>query len=1584
MKNLPNIIDTWETGNFVGNNRAQTRVTITPDWWLNKTDKVYGSSPYGPFRWFQSAANDQNEMEIPNIKSVDIDRSIDTDIASCNIVMYNQWMNINGEAPELPYQLGKPGYFSWGRAKSPESIARWNQTANAWEDVFLPNAMIRTFQGYGGFEEDGTPMSIGDAVIDGDLTLTGVWLVDSVNVSSAGQLSLRCRDMGKLLAVQQVYPPLIPHDQYGAAGLEFYRWRFETYDAPFNPIKYHAPPPKEFYPTYNTSSTDFWYGPNGDVLGHRGTDSVDGNHDTFALSVGNSAPEMSFCVDYWEYNVGEYINQVYVDTWGGNYTMYISVLENGQWVSNGEGAIPYDHTPLCDTQTCVDTGADIPFVLKAATDWEQGRYFILDRFFHAQRIRITFRNHQASPWGPFFYRCGIREIKVASGQNTGYPPPVPWVFSIETYNNPDVVFESGYWCVADDGKQFAFGDARIHPKNSPYGFDSRVQRIRSNPDGQGYYLMQWDGRVHTFGSANWLGDARTAYWAQTGYDDAGWSNICEYATQAAGGAAWNEQATAKSLVGNRAPNSFQDPTAYWCGPCAWTVNKAPIASFFARWDVTSTGGAHDLYIGADNSGEIYVDGAKIGDVSSYLYARHFSITLPAGPHVISMRITNGVSPVVNRNPCAVVWVLEKDGAIVAHSDHTGKYRIDTNYQGFCDMAVTPSGNGYWLAAHTGELIAFGDATDFTNIELTPTQRSEISPRFAGDWQNHVIEAICAHPTNGGLWVLLGHGQILNLGAAPDLGSVSPADLARVRQFESWKSLRSTPDGTGLYVLNGDGKIAVIGTAQSYGDVVQPPPTPGAPQATLFEVFRILTWDFALCGQGDGLGYYEQHANGDITIFGDCKWYGKPGDTATLRMDGNYCVDELTEVLTKRGWLTYREVTEGDETLAINPATGMSEWTPIESIFRRDVVGEPMMSIEGRSVSCLTTPDHRWLTVQNQTGEFRWKTTETLNQCDDIPLTAPRSDNPTGDAYSDEFVELIGWFWAEGCLSDNRPSLSQSVSVNPAQVERIEALLSKLFGPPGRVHPFRSADQINRALKMLHEGASERDVQRFLEFSDVRSVSRLAKNPKQYGEWSTHDMSNGVRQFKLSRRLYPVFAAVMTSKKALLPDFLLSLSTDQLRLLVDSGLRADGHFRLNVSSEPTKVVTQVDRGRMDSFQMACHLAGYATSIIEKEGYWTLTVLQKQTKSFHPDLRRDQTYTGTIWCPTLKHHNWLARRNGKVCFTGNTDYADIVKLFLAWSGWILYSETPDVTDNIPPVFGNIESTGAFADDPIPSSEWDKTPPLDCINKLKEIVGYLFWIDDSGAARFESANWWSIGNFWEDGTPTDFLPEIDERIHLTNYSVDYSDDPIRSEVIISTEEPVQGNSSTIVTDYVPNSADVLHGMCKPAMWVNGLFKSKEEQEIMAELISLHIWFQQRIGSVQCPANPAIQVNDQIRIFERVTAETYVHYVRGVSTHHDLDTGEYTMTLTTHWMGDAGDWVITRDDVPAGGTPDPNGSGIIVGNPGSSNRIQISDQLRGWLNKNQSRSVQVARLNNFETNPSDTATLQPPTTGPGAGTGE
>lgn len=245
-----------------------------------------------------------------------------------------------------------------------------------------------------------------------------------------------------------------------------------------------------------------------------------------------------------------------------------------------------------------------------------------------------------------------------------------------------------------------------------------------------------------------------------------------------------------------------------------------------------------------------------------------------------------------------------------------------------------------------------------------------------------------------------------------------------------------------------------------------------------------------------------------------------------------------------------------------------------------------------------------------------------------------------------------------------------------------------------------------------------------------------------------------------------------------------------------------------------------------------------------------------------------------------------------FTGNyADLSDIIKDLLLWSGWYLYGANR--------VYGNIETTGTYIETDLAADLFDKKPVIDAINAIRDIVGFLFWIDEEGGARFETANWYTYGNFiQETGLRIGGIPEIDERVIMTSYSLAYTDRPIRSEVIITSDDPLAGNESTITT-VRPITSNLLRGMVRPAMIPTPFQVTKTDQEVMAQLIEQHMHFASLQGSVTCVANPAIQVNDQVRILEQVTGETNVHFVRGISSNHDLDTGVWTYNLTTNHLG-------------------------------------------------------------------------------------
>jgi hypothetical protein len=63
----------------------------------------------------------------------------------------------------------------------------------------------------------------------------------------------------------------------------------------------------------------------------------------------------------------------------------------------------------------------------------------------------------------------------------------------------------GYWLVGEDGKVYAFGDAKYH--GGKVNSSAKVCAISRSPGGNGYWLAAQDGTVAAFGDAPVLGSA---------------------------------------------------------------------------------------------------------------------------------------------------------------------------------------------------------------------------------------------------------------------------------------------------------------------------------------------------------------------------------------------------------------------------------------------------------------------------------------------------------------------------------------------------------------------------------------------------------------------------------------------------------------------------------------------------------------------------------------------------------------------------------------------------------------------------------------------------------------------------------------------------------------------------------------------------------------------------------------------------------------------------------------------------------------------------------------------------------------------
>lgn len=1024
MKDNVTLLDYWEIGNVRGRNRAVGIVTVEPAWHLNVaagSDVVVigpgGPDPKGPYRYFQGQQGVVTpEVEVPNIKSIQIDRSVDTDAGTCRISIYNQSHETNLTAPSLAGQLGTPGFFTATRGSSPEALARWNHIPNEWAGILVPNALLRTYQGYGGWGIDGSRGTLADLVGNGNVTITGTWLIDRVATDAKGMISLECRDMAKLLMDQIVYVPLVPPNQYPA---KFYRWKSTNFDPiwdPGGPLSGGGTPQTVPLGYLGSSSDILLGGTNLPVLGHFPLDAIDGSLSTYAMGFGWDSSQGVEVTDWWEFSIGQQISTIYFNPWGGPYTVYFSVSVGGVW--QGAESVPFSPVPFNDPSIPGDgnsadlTGANIPFVLRVGSTGDGvGLWYDLPGGpYTPDRIRISIRDIPLANIATRPYRSGIREV---FSQVVATTPGATTRTAFAIVRNLSPTPANGYRVIDQFGQQFSFGTAAANlTENAPVGISTQIISGVTHPTGNGFWTVETNGRVHAFG-------------------------------------------TSQKFFGTGAQAALTD-----------AVNV----------------GAND----------------------------------------------------------------------------------------FVDIAATQSGNGYWLLRRTGGVYTFGDAGYLPGVYLGAATVGEIPS------QTPLTDtAMC---------------------------------------------MAGDPGGPGYWIVSGTGKVGAFGGATLHGELTAPYPAQPARACSIEPT-------------PGGLGYWLMYNNGQVFHYGDAT---------------------------------------GQPTFNDPPLSGVP-WAAF---------------IKGKT------------------------------------------DDPLSGAWA---LRQDGYVFALGSAQN--------------------------FGNP--------------------------------------------------------------------------------------------LTT----------------------------------------------------------------------------------------------------GGIILTTGNyLDYTDVIKELCMWAGFAL-PNLLDVLPTAPAFHGNLATTGAWAEEPLAEDIFDKRPVIDPLHQIKEIVGYILRITEEGGVIFDSPNWWAPGNFFEDGSRTATILEVDERRQLFDYSINVADTDMRSEIMITNQLPNDQNDATITTRFIPPGQNVLRGMVRPAIWSNEVFNKPSEQQVMAELIALHIWFAQRQGSVTCMANPIIQIDDQIRIWERTTAESYIHYVRGISTSMDLDTGEYISTITTHWLGSEATWVI---QAPTGtATTDQN------------NTFRMSPQLLAYLGLTGSQAVLAGLTSNFSGSP-------------------
>lgn len=351
-------------------------------------------------------------VELKNIKSVQWNRSVEQDIATCKITLWNtQQVHLGAALDDVdPEEFERPGFYTYNRGDSGNP---WGYEKNDWRYRIMPDRIIRTYEGYGR-DLDECPEK------DENLYPSGVWRIDDVQYTTEGLIQLECRDIGSILQDQILFPPVVPFHEYpitfktltdGKNGrppeVQNNEWDRELSD-------WHLP-------NYDTDSNQAWVGsgrddfgvpivgPNGSIRGHHGRDAFDADRHTYWLSVGHEKPTRRSSYEWVQGKFGARdVFGVKVKTWGGPYRIYVSVFADGEW--KGRWNIPYrpdDGDP--------DNGSKIKFMTsRSVGKGEEISIKLPKKIRNATKVRITVHELYNVGVGSMRFRAGIREVRVAT------------------------------------------------------------------------------------------------------------------------------------------------------------------------------------------------------------------------------------------------------------------------------------------------------------------------------------------------------------------------------------------------------------------------------------------------------------------------------------------------------------------------------------------------------------------------------------------------------------------------------------------------------------------------------------------------------------------------------------------------------------------------------------------------------------------------------------------------------------------------------------------------------------------------------------------------------------------------------------------------------------------------------------------------------------------------------------------------------------------------------------------------------------------------------------------------------------------
>lgn len=342
---------------------------------------------------------------------------------------------------------------------------------------------------------------------------------------------------------------------------------------------------------------------------------------------------------------------------------------------------------------------------------------------------------------------------------------------------------------------------------------------------------------------------------------------------------------------------------------------------------------------------------------------------------------------------------------------------------------------------------------------------------------------------------------------------------------------------------------------------------------------------------------------------------------------NYCYDEQTEVLTRRGWLKFGDLAQEDQVATMNLETRCIEWQVPQRLVWMPYRGTMLHFRNRNNFDLLVTPDHKMIVdarvgnhlTGRKTKQFggalasviaddfvprKWRMLNTATPgagaepaLIEIPLLPDGARGPKRIPVSaikpDDFMELAGWYLSEGYCDSLTSEHAGRITICQCEVNPDHrAAIASLF------------ERIGLGVQ-------------------VQERAIVAHN-------------KGLAAFLLKQ-----FGAGSYNKQ--IPRWIKDLHPRLLTILRDTMMKGDGN-------KDGFAYTSYSQRLRDDFQEICLLTGWRATIRGN-------VIRIGRKQFFPEVRERPAaveYEGMVGCVTVPNGTVVIRRNGVACISGNCDF------------------------------------------------------------------------------------------------------------------------------------------------------------------------------------------------------------------------------------------------------------------------------------------------------------------------------------------